>query len=52
MILLHNIVEIADGLTTAAPTKFSRSLEILNDLGVDRIPVDVDNPWTRTIWRA
>jgi len=52
MILLHNVIEIANGSTTAASTEFSRSLEILNDLGIGRIPVDVDDPWTRMVWRA
>jgi len=50
MILLHYIVEIANGSTTAAPAEFSSPLEFLDDLRISRISVYVDNSRMRMVW--
>lgn len=50
MILLHHVVEIANGSTTAAPAEFSRALEFVDYLRIGRIAVYVNNSWPRMVW--
>jgi hypothetical protein len=49
MILLNDVVEIADRSTTEAPTEFSTILEFIDDRRVGRIPIYVDDSWTRMV---
>jgi hypothetical protein len=49
MILLDDIVEIANGSTAAAPAQFSRLLEFIDYLRIGRISIYVDDSWTRAI---
>ena len=50
VILLHHIVEITNGSTTAAPAEFSSPFEFLDDFPISRISVDVDNSRRRMVW--
>lgn len=50
MILFQHIVEIANGPTAAAPAELSSPLEFIDDLRIGRIPVYVDDSWTRVVW--
>src|ERR1700730_7425934 len=45
VILLHDVVEVADRTTPAASSEFSGELEFSNDLRIGRIPIHVDHPW-------
>ena len=52
MILLHHIVEIANGSTAATPAEFSCPFEFIDYLRISRIAVYVDNSWPRMVWRS
>jgi hypothetical protein len=45
VILLHDIVEVADRTGPAASSEFSGTLEFSNDVRIGRIPIDVDHHW-------
>ncbi len=45
VILLHDVVEVADRTTPAASSEFSGTLESSNDLRIGRIPIHLDHPW-------
>jgi hypothetical protein len=50
MILFNDVVEIANRSTTAAPAEFSSALELLDHSRIRRIPIYVDDSWTRMVW--
>jgi hypothetical protein len=50
MILLNDVVEIPDRLTTAAPTEFSTILEFVDCSRIRGIAIYVDDSWTRMVW--
>ena len=43
MVLFHDIVQIANGPTAAAQTKFPCSLQLVNCSRIGRIPVYIDD---------
>jgi arsenite methyltransferase len=47
VILLHDVVEVADWTAATATAEFSGALQFCNDLRIGRIPIHVDHPWTR-----
>src|SRR5947209_14376845 len=47
MVLFHHIVQIANGPTAAASTKFSSPLEFIDRARIGGIPVHVDDLWPR-----
>jgi hypothetical protein len=49
MILLDHVIEIANRSTAAAATEFPSPLELLNGRRISRIPVYVDDSWTRMV---
>jgi hypothetical protein len=49
MVLLHQVIEIANRSTAAAATEFPSPLELLNGPRIGRIPVYVDDSWTRMV---
>ena len=50
MILLYHVVEIANGSTAAVPTELSSALQLLDGTRIGRIPIYIDDPWTRMVW--
>src|SRR3984893_12278057 len=47
VILLHDIVEVADWTAATAAAEFSGALQFCNNLRIGRIPIHVDHPRTR-----
>jgi hypothetical protein len=52
MILLYDIVEIANGSTATAPAQFSRPFEFIDHLRISRVAVYVNDSWPRVVWQS
>ena len=52
VILLHDIVQVANRPASAAAAQFSAMPEFGNDLRIRRVPVYVDDPWPGMIQRT